>query len=243
MAISAVNSLENHTDSAGTGFTTASYTPTANALILLGINCRNSSSTEPTISSVSGNGLTWVSVGSVYYDNSSGSRKKLFLYRAMGSSPSAGAITVSFGQTNSHYTWVVDQVTGVDTGGTNGSGAVVQSATNSEIGGNGGVLTVTLAAFASANNGTYGVFGDDSEQAATIGSGFTELGRMDSTSSEPFIHGLISEYKTTNDTSVDMTFAAVVGASTGGIAIEIKQAEVSTSVKDLIGGFIAFPRS
>lgn len=240
MAITATNLIENQTSSAGTGFTTASISPGSNKLILLSVNIRNGSSTEPTVSSISGNGLTWVLVNSIYYDTAGSSRKKHFLYRAMGASPSAGAITFTAGQSNTHYTWVVDEIDGIDTGGTNGSSAVVQSTTNKEDGGNGGELTVTLAAFSNAGNATYGSFGDDTEAAATVGSGFSEVGRVDSTAT---IHGILTEFKTANDTSVDVTYTAGTGISTGGIAVEIKASVASTSVKDLIGGgFIPFAR-
>lgn len=228
MAITASNLISgSDSGAAASSFTTASITPSANKLILLSVTARRGDSTQPVAPTVTGNGLTWVEIAEIYWDTTSTSRKSTFLFRAMGASPSSGAVTMDFGtQSINLPNWIVDEITGMDTSGTNGSGAIVQSATNKNEAG--ATLTVTLAAFSSANNATYGSFGGDSFGAgSSVGTGYTQLGSTDGATTTAGV----TEFRSDNDTSVDVTFST---ASLGGIAIEIKAASTTT------GNFFAF---
>lgn len=214
MAVVGSNLTNNVSETDANSYATASVTPTANNLILLTVVNRSGDSvnTKPT---ATGNGLTWVEIASVNFDIVGTSRRTVTVFRAMGASPSAGAITIDFaGVTQTDCLWSVDQFSGTDTSGTNGSGAIVQSATVIE---SDGSTLVTLAAFGSADNATFGAFGDSSALVMTVGSGFTQLGRKNSTNSA----GIITEWRADNDTSVDATGSAV---DAGGIGIEIKAA-------------------
>lgn len=225
MAVNITNLTQgNNTGSVTTG-TSASITPVPNALILLSVMSRRGDSTEPSVPTITGNGLTWVAVNNIYYDTTSGSRKKLSLFRAMGRNPSTGTVLIDFGaETQTDIFWTIDQGTGVNTSGTNGSGAVVQSATNKKDAGDGGILVVTLGAFGNLQNATYGSFTvDDVSAAIIVGSGFTQLGEQHPSG----LQSTLTEWKTTNDTSVDATAPAVAGVCTGGIAIEIKSSQDS----------------
>lgn len=216
MAVSIANLTSGNDETDDADSVTASITPSANKLILLAFASR-ADAVQPTVSSVTGCSLTWVEIAHIDYDTS-GSRRSLFLYRAMGSSPSSGAITITWGGTQTAKTWVVDEVTGMDTSGTDGSGAIVQSATNKDETGSATSLTVTLGAFGSVNNATYGAFGTDGNPLPTAGSGFTTLATAVSTTDVR----TTSEWQSGNDTSVDMSFASAV--LVGGVAIEIKEA-------------------
>jgi len=204
-----------------TSLATASISPTADSLILATVVSRLGSSVDPTEPTLSGNGLTWVVVGTSVFDNTSSSRRRITLFRSLGASPSAGALTADFaGQSQTSSLIVVDEASGVDTSGTNGSGAVVQSAVNQDTSGSASSLTVTLGSFSGAGNATYGTFGyANPTYDATAGSGFTRLGNV--VDSVPDIRGT-TEYLLGNDTSVDMTWGS--GGEVGGIAIEIKEA-------------------
>jgi len=196
-------------------FNTASVTPSANKLVLVTVGSRLSggSPNEPTLS---GNGLTYVSVAT-----QTRIENRVTVFRAMGASPSAGAITISFGgQTQSQAGWSVSEYTNMDTGGTNGSGAVVQSGGASS--GTSATYTVTLAAFGDVNNATYGGswFATGGTPSMTPGSGFTELGEAGDA-----INVVQSEFKDTNDTTVDATCSSADGGA--GIGIEIKNATQS----------------
>ena len=217
---------------------TASITPSSNNLVLLRVYSRTGTSVEPNAPTATGNGLTWVQVATIYYDTDSSSRKKITVLRALGASPSSGAVTIDFaGQTQTDVGWVIDQFSGVDTSGTNGSGAIVQSATNKDEVSGGGTLTVTLGAFSSVNNATYGAFSGDPTNDGThptVGSGFTALyAAYNATIGEEGV----TEWKSSNDTSVDATMSSSSGAKMGGIAIEINAA-VTATVTRLLGGLM-----
>lgn len=126
LAFSALTSGETNTNA--TSYTTASVSPGADRLILLclTINRNSAAAVTPTIS---GNGLTWVQIGStVTFATDVTIQSAICIFRAMGASPSAGAITVDHGGvTHEGLQWAVIEVTGMDTSGTNGSGAIVQS--------------------------------------------------------------------------------------------------------------------
>lgn len=220
----------------GTSGNTASVTPGSNKLMLLAVSSKTTSSTDPNIPSISGNGLTWVQVGSsVVFDPTSSSRRRITLFRALGASPSTGAITISFsGQSQSTILWTLDEVSGMDTSGTNGSGAIVQSNTNNSQATPITSFSVTLSAFADINNATYGCFAQDGSSQSIEGSGFTKYG--DANNSSDFLW-LMSEFKDSNDTSVDVTIGGGDWADTmGGIAVEIKAAAVTgTYVGSYIG--------
>lgn len=210
------NLTSGFSDTDATSYNTASISPTSYNLILLTVT--NVKSSTPDTPTISGNGLTWVQIDTHVID-SVGTRRRQTLFRAMGASPSAGAVTIDFaGATQTACSWVIDQFSGVDTSGTNGSGAVVQSAkTTQDNTGNTTSCTATLAAFSSVNNATYGAFGSSGITGLAVGSGFTLLASASSTTPTSSAN---TEWRTTNDTSVDFTFNASDGL--GVIAVEIK---------------------
>jgi hypothetical protein len=223
MAVSIANLTSGTDVDGGSTASTASITPTANNLVLLTVASRTNitaAANEPTIS---GNGLTWVKIAGVVFDDTGASRKLVTLFRAMGAIPTAGAIAMDFGgQAQTDIGWNVDQCSGVDTTGANGAGAIVQSATNALLTPNENtVITVTLAAFSSVNNATYGSLVRESASGVdpTVGSGFSQLGLFATASN---LEGA-TEWKATNDTSVDITFGSSV--QLGGIAVEIKMGD------------------
>lgn len=223
MAVAVANLTTGSDTDGGTSCVTASITPTANSLVLLTVTSRTGITADPSQPTVTGNGLTWVQIGSTQLDSTSASRRRVTLLRAMGPAPTAGAITIDFaGQNQTSMTWVVDECASVDTSGTNGSGAVVQSAVNQNPVDTGVTsLTVTLADFTSTANATYGGFGNGGEGAMTAGTGFTITAQTQVASS----NGAAAEFKATNDTSVDITTPT---AFIGGIAIEIRVVSIRT---------------
>jgi hypothetical protein len=101
----------------GNSFTLTSWTPAANSLCLIGVFQRNEAIT-PT---VAGNGLTWVAVAHV---DDGDAVSGMSVFRAMGASPSAGQITVTVTGNTTTVNAIAICLSGVDTGGTNGSAAV-----------------------------------------------------------------------------------------------------------------------
>lgn len=172
---------------------TASVSPTADALIVITIG-ESVNQTRPT---VTGNGITYTFVGGI----ETGLRRH-HVFRGLAASPTTGVITLDYGagQPNA-LAWTVDEITGVNTGGTNGSAAIRQVTTNS---GSGVTGSVTLAAFDNAANGTFGAFHSDVLTTSTPGTGFTEL--SDVNVDDP-PHTLAVNWRNDNDTVVDNTWA------------------------------------
>ena len=186
--------------------TTASITPTSNALVLLAVFHNNGA--DP---AVSGNGLTWVKIDR---QNRSGGNGNVTIYRALGAFPTAGAITITTGA--SRCAWSVVEYTGVDTSGANGSGAIVQAVKGQN--GFSGSLALTLAAFSSTYNVTYGALfldNDCNSMGITPGSGFTQIHKTSGSTSNC---GQTQD-QLANDTTVDWTHT---NAWNAGIALEIK---------------------
>jgi len=212
MAVVGSNLTSGSDTDSGTTATTASVSPTSNNLILLGI-VNTDSGAAPTIS---GLGLTWVQIDSSTFNVTSQDRR-INLFRALGT-VTPGTVTITFGSGTQDIRWSMGQFSGIDTGGTNGSGAIVQSAKNvSETAATS--WTVTLGAFSNVDNGAYGCFGASGSDGATVGSGFTLLSTA---GGDPDNTNLTSEWRADNDTSVD--YSQTNSHRMGGIAVEIKAA-------------------
>ncbi len=202
--------LTNNTSAVdGTSVATASILPTGGCLVLAGVVALGNGG-DPGAATAAGNGLTWVEVGSVTVG-----WERVTLLRAMGGSPSSGAVTFSCGSTKA-WLWSVVEFSGVDTGGANGADAIVQSATNSV---NSTSLAITLAEFADAvNNVAFGCLFHLQDEGHTPGSGFVEL------SDEGVTDGgddaaLMTEWKTGEDLAVDASWTT--GKWSGGVAVEV----------------------
>lgn len=220
MAVSVVNKTTGTDVDGNSTAATASVTPGSNKLSLLTVSSRTAISTDPNQPTATGNGLTWVVVNSIVWDTTSSSRKRITVLRAMGASPSAGAVSIDFAaQNQTDVVWSVDEFDGIDTSGTNGSGAIVQSATNKDESITAAILTVTLAAFSDGNNASFGGFCSDvAGTVSAAGTGFTLSGTAGGN------NPLGTEFRIDNDTTVDLTFSG--NGMMGGIAIELKAAAV-----------------
>lgn len=214
--ISVTNTTSGTDEDGNSTATTASVSPSANKLQLLTVVHRNVEGSGPVTPTASGNSLTWVAINSIIFDDVGTSRMRVTLFRAMGSSPTSGAITIDFSSENqTHVAWVLDEVTGMSTSGTNGSGAIVQNTTNADSTGTVSTITATLSAFSSSDNATYGAWGENGNETATQGSGFTLIKTsISSTNAQA-----TSEFRPDNDTSVNMSYSA--NAQIGVVAIEI----------------------
>ncbi len=195
--------------------TTASITPAANKLILPCFSFQDANS-EPIVTSVIGNGITYVLVGSSYYDQA-GQQGKTFIYRGMSASPSAGTIVMTV-ENGVGCEWSVIEIGGIDTGGTNGSAAIVQ-VVNAESAGDVTSHSVTLAAFGSDGNGTLVAWGQDDENAMTPVAGMTKIAEQLNTVDHD---ALAITIKTTKVLVPSISWTGL--AQSGGVAIEIKQA-------------------
>jgi len=214
----------------GSSFSTASITPTANRLVLLCLRTRRSGAIpDPAIT---GNGLTWVAINRKDYNTVGTPVEHVFIYRALGASPSAGAVTIDTSAVGAQTSasWAITEFSGIDTSGTNGSGAIVQSATASGDASTG--LTPTLSAFGNANNGAFMCTGVSDNTGVTPEGTWTELsdtGNNDGGGADTF--GLQSQWIASNDTSPNATWTSMDAAA---IAVEIKAAASAVVQQNLM---------
>lgn len=187
-------------------YTTASISPTVGRVVLVAVNSiKGSNATVPTISGAS---TTWTQVATVV--ESTFTRCTLFRGVAAGS----GALTIDFSSvTHLRCAWDVIELSDVDTGGTNGSNAIVQSATNN--GNTISSISVTLSSFSDSNNATLGCISLNDNVDVTSGSGFSEI----SDDGVEFAR-LQSQFKNSNDTGVDWSWTGSLQAAS--IAVELK---------------------
>lgn len=196
---------------AGTTAVTASVTPGANRLVLAAFQSALAAS-PATPTGVAGNGLTWVQVAT---QNFHATDRRVTVFRALGASPSAGAITSTWDASQTSKTWAIVECSGVDTGGTNGSGAVVQSVTAEVAAATS--ITATLAALLGPSSAHVSFHGVSISGAQTPDVDFEELTDVQTGTG---VQGLASEWAL-NQTVVTPTFAT---ANAGAVSVEVKVA-------------------
>lgn len=196
-------------------YQTASVAPTADNLVLIAVASKVDLGVAPNAPSLTGNGLTYVQVDTEVYDNSGLDRRRITLFRAMGSAPTAGKVTIDFGgQEQDRCSWTMVEFEGVDTGGTHGSAAIVQSESDSDT--DVGSLTVTLpSAFSDGDNRPAAFFACKVQEAMEPEASWTLLGRRVANTS------IMSAWlDDATDTSATATLAGAEGP-VGGIIVEI----------------------
>lgn len=197
-------------------YTTASITPGANRLILAWIfNSNNNPVGTPTLS---GNGLTWVQVNTVTWNPVASPDYRITLFRAMGAAPTAGSVSITFPVNQRAAAWSIIEFSGVDTSGTDGSGAVLQNATGSDDAAGPAGLTITLPSAIGSGNATAGGFGNNSNvPSISPGAGYTAFSEVNT--SNPNLD-LRAEWRADGNTNVRATQTGAHPIA--GIAVEIK---------------------
>jgi len=191
-----------------TVYTTGSWTPPQNALLVLYI-CNAATTDDP--SSVVGNGVTWSKKASV--NDGSGSRVGLWVADS-GVAPTAGVITVTFAAQQGGCSLLVFALTGVDLSG-GALAAVVQAPSNSGSATSG---SVTLAAAGSSNNRPIVCFLHRANELTTPRAAWSEIG--DGSYSGP-LRGTETQWRSDAfETTASATWASNVNWA--GLAGEIK---------------------
>ena len=209
--------LTNGAAAGATSGVTASVAPTGDRLILVSVHAYLSTgSVQPATPSVTGNGITYTLVQAQNTDDAGTDRATMWVFRGMASSPTSGAITISFGAVSqTRIFWSVDQSdANVNTSGTNGSGAVVQST---------GVTLAVAGTSASVNYPTamrssssgFSAWGHQVQEGKTPRTSWTELADNSSQTLAP----LETQYMAATDTAGSVTWAT--SSRGGGIILEI----------------------
>ncbi len=212
IAVTHLASSSSTTD--GTAFSTASVSPTANAVVLLAVfSCRTAGAAEAP-ATITGNGLTWTQIDTTRLYGTSNFRS-LSLWRGMSATPSASTIDLTFTSSHESVAWSVCQATGVNTSGTNGSGAIVQAVSADSDNGTGTSRTNSLAAFEYAGNVHFAAWATSINSGIGVDAQFAELG--DAAVSTP--SGNVETQWAAGEVDCTATFGA---ASNAVISVEIK---------------------
>jgi len=142
----------------GSSVDTASITPTANRLVLATVAMAFDGDPGSNVLSLSGNSLTWVRLLEQRYG---APRRTLGVFRALGASPTAGVVTISSSSAaaEQNAAWSLVEFAGVDTSGTNGSGAVDTPAAAATASGGAASLTLTITGTPATGDVTWAGFG------------------------------------------------------------------------------------
>ena len=158
MAITQAHLTDSSSGTPGHGFTMGAFTPSASKLQLVSVYMFTSFGSLPYTGTLSsgGTGLNFVDV--IGSPVTVGGVLQCWVFRAMKSGGlGSGTPAFSVGSASGDvWIWSVDEFDGVDTSGTDGAGAVLQSASGTQTNvGTNNPATATLGAFSSVNNGTY----------------------------------------------------------------------------------------
>lgn len=229
-AVGATHLLTAQNGVGATSYTTASFTPDANQLVLACI-ANQVTSGGANIPTLTGNGLTWVQVAT-RADTETGNRR-VTLYRALGASPSAGTLVIDMaGQTQIRSGWSISEFSGIETSGINGSHAILQ-ATSSDTADTGATtgISATLGSFFSTGDASYGCVREGSAGALTAGAGFTALGTVIASAS------VGNEWQATNNRFVAWSYpsASIISNLIGAEIRVLGAAPVQSSTQMIMG--------
>ena len=229
MAITTAQLLVNGSNSAGTSYETASVTIVQGRLNLLSVANAYVGGVAA-IPTVTGASQTWTQVVTQI---DAANVRRVTIFRSLGVG-SSGALTIDFGgQTQLSCYWTVDSFRDIDKSGANGENAIVQSAGATNSGSQSGI-TVTLSAFANANNAAFGAIRTGLGMAGFAqGSGFSLASNFNGSSAI-----LNTEWKNSSDTTVDWTWTLVSIISVA-CALEIRASNVNSADGSVLTSTIA----
>lgn len=200
MAYSITHKTSGEDSTNTTSYNTPSILVTANRLIIGVFRANN----QP--SGVSGGGITWT-----YYATVTNGTAHFDLYLGVATSPSNGAITISYGSTQNECCWSIVETSVPVVGNVTNYIQQVASNTGTSI----TSLTVTLPnQFGTSDNVTLGFIAIFENAAITQGSGFTELGEANGAGGS-----IEAEWFQGQDLTVDWSFSSATGVVAFGIEV------------------------
>ena len=217
MAIATAETVSGTATSASS-ISAASWTPGANDLILVWVACRST----VTVSSVSGNGITFSKV--VEDLESPQGQCTLSLWRGMATSPSAGQITATLSGTANAAVMVAHRITGADTGGTNGSGAIGASA----IANTGATDTASPSVSVTTTAANSRVYGGATHRSRTytVGTGETAISLNTTAGTAGDTTSLSTEYQdaaTASSVTIDGSLDSATDWIQGAVEVKVPQ--------------------
>ena len=212
-------------------YTTASFTPTADRLLLAVVAVRDDTAL-PGTPTVSGGSLTWTLAtdGSVSaeqtFDVIADPQIRVTAHWAdSGGSPSSFAVTFDYpAGTQQSAAWSVYEIDGTPRDAT----AFVQIVLGREDANT--AAAITLAAFGDTANRPFGFFSHDKSETKTVSTSFAAIGNV-STANQNV--SMLTEWRDAVDTGLDPSWAT--SGSWGGFAIELAATAVGSGQAALIG--------
>lgn len=213
-----ITNLTSGAGSAATSFNTASVSPTGSRLILVSVHAYISTgSVQPATPTVTGNGITYTLVQAQDVDTSGVDRATEWVFRGLATSPTSGAITISFGAvTMTRCAWSVDQSdSDIDLSGSNGYGAIAQRVGATSAGATS--LSVSYSPAMRADSAGYSAWGHQVQEVKTPRTSWTELSDVTSVT----LATMETQFFSGTDTAASASWTT--SSRAGGIAIEIKK--------------------
>lgn len=222
----AVAAVASTTD--GTSIATGSWTAAnPRAYLLFGVSTHASAAAKPSSITDTHTGVTWTQIGTEI-TNAAGTMCA-FAYRAQSSGTTNTTTTLNFGATMTGFHVVIFDVTGADTGGSNGSEAF-------QDGGTFRGSATTQTAFTVLGNAILGaraaLVTSNAGGTSTPGSGFTEL--SDGAIATP-TNMATTEYAFTAGGSADVTLGTT---STDKIGVLVGMQDGSTPLNVTLNGVV-----
>jgi len=203
----------------GTTFTTGSISVGANELVLLACTgARLSSAVVQAPTSVAGSGLTFTKIDQSDFSAVIQARD-LSVWRAMPSASFSGTITITYASSHSACVWSVVKFTGINTSGTGGSGAIVQSKNTLAADPSTSISTTLTSAIEHSKNVTFVAVGAGTNSTFSTGGVYTKIAQDTETSAPA---GLLTEYQANTTTAA--ASISTSGTALGLVAVEIKAA-------------------
>ena len=195
-----------------TSYTTAVIAPSANRLVLACIWSNSASPVPTTVDSLTGASMTWDSIATLELNEGGADLERLTVFRSLNAAPGTGALTIDYGaDTQKICGWAIVEFRGVDTSGTNGTGAVEQVRISSSLP---SITTPSLAFLTPTRgeNGTFGVLANSSgTKPISPGGAFTEISEFQTSTGGSL--GLQTEGAPTGVNTVNWTISAGGDAS------------------------------
>jgi len=207
-----------HSAADASSYSFPSITAAANRLYVVFLSTSQGSVTAPSATRLSGAGLSFTEIGAaggLLYSGSTGVRRIQAWRALVASGAGTGAIAISLNGTSTGMDAVLLEFAGVNTSGTNGSGALAQSTSKAT---SATSLTLSLAAFGTSSNRPVAFFNHRVSEATTPEGGYTEL---DDASHGSPVAGAECEW---NASAPDTTPSAswATSSQAGGFALEVR---------------------
>lgn len=217
MTVTATHLTTGSSTTNASSYNTASITPTANRLVLVGFTITVASSPSPT-PAVTGCGLTWEQV-----DQTVVGSRTVHVFRTMGAAPTTGALTIA-GASLTSALWSLVEYDGVDTSGTNGSGAIAQSFNSKPA--NTTSLSTAFPVAPTAGNGGFAAVSINVQENPTPGAGWSG----NATSQSAPVTGLIGLFAGSCPANVAASWTTSAAPFVVGVEVKAAAAAAAASL-------------